>query len=153
MSLRGRLKRGAIWAGLLLACALGTTAGIRLGHAASEPHVEEIEVTAPRSLAGPPEGTIRSLGGFTGFGGPPAIRGEVQRSGSVLRAETGSVTVGTGESQSTVRYNSPERLFRIVPASAAPRAGDLVQVRLEGDRATSVLRLPPGLEEGGNRPR
>ncbi len=153
MSVRRRLARAATWAGLAIACALGAAAGVGLGHAASEPRVEEIEVTAPRSLTGPPEGTIRSSGGFTGFGGPPALRGEVQRSGPVLSVESGSVTVGTMDSHSIVRFTSPERLFRIVPAGAPLKAGDLVQVRVDGDRATSLLRLPPGLEEGGNRPR
>lgn len=153
MTLRTRVK-AAIWTvAVVLAGAGGGLLGMRLGDAASAPRVERVTVVAPDLFAGPPADAARSAGGFTGFGGPPAIRGEVQRSGAVQRTESGALVIGSADSSVTVRYTSPERLFRIVPAGAPVRAGDLVQVRVEGDRAMSILRLPPGLEQGGNRPR
>ena len=154
MRLRARLEAVAIAAAVLLAGAGGGFLGMRLGDAASAPDVERVTVVSPEALAGPPADVVRSAGGFTGLGGPPAIRGEVQRSGTVQSAESGVLVIGSAESSVTVRYTSPERLFRIVTASAPLRVGDLVQVRVEGDRALGVLRLPPaGLEQGGNRPK
>ncbi len=153
MRLRARIEAVAIAAAVLLAGAGGGLLGMRLGDAASAPDVERITIAAPEALAGPPQDAARSAGGFTGFGGPPAIRGEVQRSGTVQSAEPGALVIGSAESGVTVRYTSPERLFRIAPASAPLRAGDLVQVRVEDGRAAAVLRLPPGLEQGGNRAR
>lgn len=152
MTLRARLARAGLAATVALACLGGAVAGMRLAEQASSPNVEEIVIVAPDALAGPPAGTARSPGGFTGFGGSPALRGEVQRSGSVQNAQADAVTLGSAESNVTVRYTSPQRLFRIAPATSEMRAGDLVQVRVEGDRAVALLRLPPGLEQGGNRP-
>ncbi len=152
MTLRARLARAALVAAVLLACAGGAVAGVRMGDAASAPDIEEIVIAAPDALAGPPTGTVRSAGGFTGFGGPPAIRGEVQRSGAIQSTQADAVTLGSTESSVTVRYTSPQRLFRIGPVTSALKVGDLVQVRVDGDRASAVLRLPPGLEQGGNRP-
>lgn len=153
MRLRARVEAVAILAAVLLAGAGGALMGVRLGDAASAPDVERITLAAPETLAGPPPDAARSPGGFTGFGGPPAIRGEVQRGGVVQSVEPGTLVIGSAESSVTVRYTSPQRLFRIVPAGAPLRAGDLVQVRVEDGRAVAVLRLPPGLEQGGNRPR
>lgn len=153
MKLHARVEAVAITAAVLLAGAGGALLGVRLGDAASAPNVERIMLAAPETLAGPPQDAARSPGGFTGFGGPPAIRGEVQRGGTVQSVEPGALVVGSAESSVTVRYTSPQRLFRIVPSAAPLRAGDLVQVRVEGGRAIAVLRLPPGLEQGGNRPR
>lgn len=153
MTLRARLEAAAVALAVLLAGAGGGLLGVRLGHSASAPDVERITIMAPEALAGPPSDAARSPGGFTGFGGPPAIRGEVQRSGTVQSAASGSVVIGSAESSVTVRYTSPERLFRIAPAGTPLRAGDLVQVRVEEGRAAAILRLPPGLEQGGNRPR
>ena len=153
MRLRARIEAVAITLVVLLAGAGGGVLGIRLGDAASAPEVRRVAFVAPETLVGPPRDAARSAGGFTGFGGPPAIRGEVQRSGTVQGVEAGAVVIGSAESSVTVRYTSPERLFRIAPASAPLRAGDLVQVRVEDGRAVAVLRLPPGLEQGGNRPR
>lgn len=153
MTLRARLQSAAVVVAVLLASAGGGWLGIRLGHAASEPNVERVEVVAPEALAGPPANVARSPGGFTGFGGAPALRGEVQRNGTVQRADAGSVVVGPAESNVTVRYTSPERLFRIVPAGTPLKAGDLVQVRVKDGAALSLLRLPANLEQGSNRPR
>ena len=153
MTLRARLQTAAVVVAVMLASAGGGWLGIRLGHAASEPHVERVEVVAPEVLAGPSADVARSPGGFTGFGGAPALRGEVQRSGAVQRADAGAVVVGSAESNVTVRYTSPERLFRIVPAGSPPKPGDLVQVRVKDGAAISLLRLPANLEQGSNRPR
>ncbi|TAK77871.1 MAG: hypothetical protein EPO16_04565 [Dehalococcoidia bacterium] len=153
MRLRARLETVAIAVAVLLAGAGGALLGVRAGNAASAPDVERLTIAAPETFAEPPQDAARSPGGFTGFGGPPAIRGEVQRSGLVQSVESGALVVGTPESSVTVRYTSPQRLFRIVPAGAPLRAGDLVQVRVEDGRALAILRLPPGLEQGGNRAR
>ena len=153
MTLRSRLRTAAVVAAMLLASVGGGWLGVRLGHAASEPNVERVAVAAPEALAGPPADAVRSPGGFTGFGGAPALRGEVQRSGTVQRSDAGAVVIGTAESNVTVRYTSPERLFRIVPAGSPLKAGDLVQVRVKDGAATSLLRLPANLEQGSNRPR
>lgn len=151
MNLRSRIETVVVVAVVLLAGAGGGLLGMRLGDAASAPNIERVTVAAPEALAGPPQDAARSAGGFTGFGGPPAIRGEVQRSGTVQSAGPGALVIGSAESSVTVRYTSSERLFRIAPAGTPPRAGDLVQVRVEGDHAAAILRLPPGLEQGGNR--
>lgn len=153
MRLRARIEAATIAGVVLFAAAGGGFLGMRLGDVASEPDVERVTVVAPEVLAGPPDDVARSPGGFTGFGGPPAVRGEVQRSGLVQRADAGTLVVGDAESGVTVRYTSPERLFRIVRAGAPLRPGDLVQVRSEDGRAIAILRLPPGLEQGGNRPK
>ncbi|MBM4409886.1 MAG: hypothetical protein FJ037_00925 [Chloroflexi bacterium] len=153
MRLRARLEVVAVAAVVLLAGAGGAWLGVRLGHAVSEPTVERVTITAPEMLAGAPPDAARSPGGFTGFGGPPAIRGEVQRSGTIQSATSGVLVIGSSESSVTVRYTSPERLFRIAPAVTPLRVGDLVQVRVEDGRVAAILRLPPGLEQGGNRPR
>lgn len=153
MTLRARLQAWATGLAVLLAAVGGGWVGTRLGHSASAPHVDHVSVTAPEALAGPPADAARSPGGFTGFGGPPALRGEVQRSGAVLRVESGLVVVGTAESSTNLRYTSAERLFRIAPATTPVKAGDLVQIRVKDGQATGILRLPPDLEQGTNRPK
>lgn len=153
MTLRARLRTTAIGFAVLFAGAGGGWAGVRLGHTASTPHVEHVAITAPEALSGPPADVARSPGGFTGFGGPPALRGEVQRTGPVLHSDAGLVVIGTAESNASVRYTSPERLFRIAPASTPIKPGDLVQVRVRDGNVIAVLRLPPNLEQGTNRPK
>jgi len=152
-TLRARVRAVAMALAVVLAGAGGGLFGVRLGDAASAPGVERVSVVAPDSVAGAPADAARSRGGFTGFGGPPALRGEVQRSAPVMSVDAGTLVVGSGDSSVTVRYSAPGRLFRIVPAGAPLQPGDLVQVRAQGGRMLGVLRLPPGLEEGGNRAR
>lgn len=152
-TVRTRLQAAAVAVAVVLVGAGGGLLGLQLGDAASAPDVERVSVLAPDAVAGPPADVARSPGGFTGFGGPPALRGEVQRSAPVLSEEAGALVVGTAESSVTVRFSSPARRFRIVPAGVPLRPGDLVQVRVQDGRAVGVLRLPPGLEEGGNRAR
>ena len=153
MKLTARIRTVAVAALVILAGASGGILGVRLGNAASKPNVERVTVVAPQALAGPPQDAARSSGGFTGFGGPPALRGEVQRSGAVQSVEPGALVIGSAESSVTVRYTTPERLFRITQSTAPLRPGDLLQVRIEGNIAAALLRLPSDLEQGGNRAR
>ena len=146
-------ERFIVLAGLVLVIAAGaggSLLGMRLGEAASAPAERRVAITDP-DMATIDTAVARSAGGFTGFGGRPALRGEVLRSGEIKSAGTGSIEVASPESVSTVRYSTTERLFRIAASSAPLRAGDLVQVQVKDGAVTAALRLPPGLDEGINR--
>lgn len=151
MRLRQRLVTTVVASLVLLAAAGGGALGVRLGRAASAPAVRHVAVAAAEGFAGPPADAARSPGGFTGFGGRPALGGEVLRSGTVETAGGGATAIASPGSTLTVRVTSAERLYAIVPASAPLRAGDSVQVHARDGSAVAVLRLPPGLGQGGNR--
>jgi hypothetical protein len=130
-------------AGVVGAVALlgGGFAGVRLGQAASQPRVEEVRVVDPGALSGVPGLEVRSPAGFTGFGGPPALEGEVLRKGVAAEAGSGSFTLVDGGARSQIDFSQPLRLYRVTPSTAPLALGDSVVVRFEGGRATGVLRV------------
>jgi hypothetical protein len=124
-----------------LALLAGAVAGVRLGEAASRPAVEEIRVTDPGQLPRVPGLEVRSPAGFTGFGGPPALEGEVLRKGAAAEVRAGAFVLVDGGSRSTIEFSQTLRLYRVAPATAPLASGDNVVVRLEGGRAAAILRV------------
>jgi len=151
MRLRRRLVTFAIAGAVIAAFASGGLLGVRFGRAASAPVVRQVSIAAPEAFAGPAADARRSPGGFTGFGGSPALAGSALRGGTVGTVGSGSVAIVTGESTLTLRPTSAERLYTIAAATTPIRAGDAVQVLSRDGVVTGLLRLPPGLGEGGNR--
>ena len=150
MRWRRRLVTSAVAALTAAGLAGGALLGLRLGAAASAPTYRTVAIAAPDGFAGPAATARRSPGGFTGFGGRPALAGDVLRSGTV--ETTGSdIVITSTESTITVRPSSAERLFAIGPATAPLRAGDTVQLYVRDGVVLAVLRLPPGIGQGGNR--
>ncbi len=158
MTLRTRILMSMAVIGLLSAGAAGAVSGIILGDRASEPGTTTLSLLDPAFQQLLAEPAYRSAGGFTGFGGMPALGGRVLRFGTVRGLEldppTGSGTIGgtlTVEADgavATVRFVRAERFFSIGPAVEPLQPGDLVQLRIEGQQAVGSLRLPPDLEEG-----
>lgn len=158
MSLRSRLLMTVAVLGLIGATAGGVVVGIVLGDRESEPGTRTLTLLDPAFQQLLAEPAFRSEGGFTGFGGLPALNGRVLRFGTVRALQLdppsesgaigGTLTVETDGAIAEVRFIRLERFFAITPASTALEPGDVVQVRIEGDRAVSALLLPPDLEEG-----
>ncbi len=144
--------------GLVLAALAGGAAGVYLGSEVSEQDTRVLSIVDPEFQQLVPEAAIRSTGGFTGFGGLPALGGRVLRFGTVEAVELddpgedgairGTITIAGNGATTTVRFVRVERLFSIDAAGAGLQVGDLVQLRIEDDRAISVLRLPPDIEAG-----
>jgi hypothetical protein len=147
-------ERFIVFASLVLVVAAGAGGallGMRLGEVASAPDERRVAITDPDgAVQGGTAGAL-SAGGFTGFGGRPALRGAVLRTGEVRATGTGMIELASTESGATVRYTTSERLFRIVPLTTSLRAGDLVQLQVKEGAVTAALRLPAGLDEGINR--
>lgn len=151
MMLRRRLVTLAL-TGLVLAAFAGSALlGASFGRAASAPVVRQVSIAAPEAFAGPAADARRSPGGFTGFGGSPALAGDVLRGGTVEAASGGGIAIVTGTSTLTLRPTSGERIYAIAATNASLRPGDAVQVFVRDGAVTGVLKLPPGLGEGGNR--
>ncbi len=141
---------------LLAAAAIGALGGVRLGEAMSEPGTRTVEVTHPDSRASDAapssDAPARSAAGFTGFGGAPALRGDVLRTGTVQSVRGSEVLVTAEGSTAALRYTSTGRFFRITPSTSdALRPGEAVQLRIEDGRVAGVLKLPAGLDQGSNR--
>ncbi len=148
MSARALLSAVVTVAALLTAGLAGAVLGTVAGERASEPRVEELVLTEPALLAETPAGALRSVGGFTGFGGLPALPGDVLRAGTVVEGREGALVVDSGGSEAEIRFSSPSRLFRISALRDALGAGDIVVVRFVDGTPQAVLRVPPDLEEG-----
>lgn len=151
MRLRRRLVTFALTALVLAALASGALLGMRLGRAASAPVVRHVAISAPEGFAGPTADARRSIGGFTGFGGRPALAGDVLRGGTVETSSRGNIVIATAGSTLTLRTSSTERLYVITAATMPLRPGDAVQVHVRDGVVIGVLRVPPGLGQGGNR--
>lgn len=134
---------------LMLALAVGGFVGARLGERASRASAEVLTVVDPESLTARSAEGLASVGGFSGFGGPPALQGEVLRHGIASEVAPGRVVVTDGTANVTVEYTQPQRLYRIARATTAPASGDAAVVTFEGTRATGVLLVRPGV--GGAR--
>ena len=87
MTLRTRLLMTVAVIGLLSAAAAGAAAGIVLGDRASEPGSRTLSLVDPAFQQLIAEPALRSDGGFTGFGGLPALNGRVLRFGTVRALE------------------------------------------------------------------
>ena len=132
-------------AALVLLLAAAASSGAYLGAAAArdltEPGTRQLPLENPQSAAQTPAWAQRSRGGFTGFGGPPALAGVVLRSGTIAGSDDGGLTVDAPGVSTTVEYEQPSRLFRIRPAETPLAVGDTVLVRLVDGVASGVLRL------------
>lgn len=137
--------------GGLVALLGGGFAGVRLGEAASRTRVHEIRVADPGALSGVPGLEVRSPAGFTGFGGPPALEGEVLRKGVATEVRTGAFTLIDGGARSQIDFSQPLRLYRVTPSTAPLAVGDSVVVRFQDGRATGVLRVR-GVLPGAGQP-
>jgi hypothetical protein len=145
-----RLVPFVLLAGVLIAGAAGALLGARLADAATRPGHEELVIAAPALAAGAAPDALRAPGGFTGFGGTPALTGAVVRAGTVASVDTDAhtITIDAPGSQATVRYSSTVRLFDLKPIAGALAPGDVVVVRFQGDGPVGVMRVPGDLEEG-----
>ena len=119
----------------------GFVAGAAAGRALSEPSQVSLVFSDPTQMDTTPEQAQRSGGGFTGFGGSPALAGDVLRSGVVGGVDDGSFTVDAAGASIVVSYSEPRRLFRIEPATTPLVEGDAVVVRLVDGAVTGVLRV------------
>lgn len=163
-----RVPAGARTALLLAALALagagGALFGVRLGERATEPGMDVVTIEAPERAAGTPAVALRSAGGFTGFGGTPALPGDVLRAGIIQDLQPGAFAIGAPGSTTEVRFRTPRRLLRIRPLGSALdgeldgalATGDVVVVRLVGGVPVGVLRVagdgePPGAGAAGDR--
>jgi hypothetical protein len=139
-------SRLGVWLFLLMligAAAGGGWLGVTLGERASEPDVRRLTFRDPLQLEDTPPFAVRSTGGFTGFGGPPALDGDVLRAGSVAAVDEGSLTLEDGAGELVVTYATPVLVRRIRPAEAPLADGDTVLVRSVDDVPVSILRVVP----------
>ena len=153
MSVAALLSAVVTAAALVAAGLAGAVLGMVAGERASESEVELLVLPEPALLAETPPAALRSAGGFTGFGGLPALPGDVLRAGTVTEAAAeaagaGALVVEAGGSAAQIRFSSPARLFRIAALQGALGAGDVVLVRFVDGAPEAVLRVPPDLEEG-----
>src|SRR5688572_6707557 len=100
----------------LLALVGGVAFGVRIGETASRPRVEEIRVADPAGFTPTSDTALRSPGGFSGFGGPPALEGEVLRRGSATDVRAGALTLIDGGAASSVEFTHALRLYRVTSA-------------------------------------
>lgn len=138
----------AVTIAALVASALGgLVLGRWAGERASEPEVIEVMIVDPAlSAADADEGWL-SEGGFSGFGGLPALPGEVWRAARVVESSPGRLVITSDGATTTVDYRAPARLFEIAPVDGV-EVGDVVVVRLVDGVAASMLVVPPDVEEG-----
>ncbi|MBM3139294.1 MAG: hypothetical protein FJZ92_03530 [Chloroflexi bacterium] len=145
-----RLALAAVALSVFAAGAAGAFVGARLADAATRPADQHFVIRSPDLAAGPVPGALRSAGGFTGFGGAPALTGEVMRAGEIASVDPRQqqLVIGAPGSEVTIRYASTARLFRLRPLTGALAPGDVVIVRFQGDAPVGVLRVPADLEQG-----
>lgn len=144
----------ALLASLVVAGAGGALAGMRLAARVSAPAERTVTIAAPEltdEVSGAVAAAFRSAAGFTGFGGLPALRGDVLRSGVVQLGSgqdtpPGALTILEEGAHTAVRYRSADRLFRIAPGRVPLAAGDVVLIRVVEGVAVGVLRVPADLQ-------
>ncbi len=139
-----RLVTIAFALAILVALGAGGVAGTRLGERASRADARELKLVAPDSLPTRAAVESTSAAGFTGFGGPPALQGEVLRRGTASEGTAGRLELIDGAATTTVDYSTSARLYRIALARGPLAEGDAVIVRIEGTRATGILRARLG---------
>lgn len=119
----------------------GALLGVALGERATEQGVQQLRIIDPLSFDAPPTTALRSAGGFTGFGGLPALSGDVFRSGRVSGSDEGGLLITAEGMQIVIEFSRPLRLFRIV-STPQVAVGDTVLVRRVDGEVTGVLVLP-----------
>ena len=143
--------RALLLMAVLVAMSVGGIAGVRLGEAVSAPEQRHVVLEALDAMVVAPVTAARSAGGFTGFDGAGGLHGEVMRSGAVESSGGNTAVITTSESRVSIHFTRADRFFAIARATAPLRAGDLVQIRARDGTATAILRVPAGIEQGGNR--
>ena len=133
----------ALAASALGGLALGRWAGAR----ASEPAVVQLVIEDPALSAAPVIEGWTSPGGFTGFGGLPALPGEVWRAALVVESAPGRLVISSEGGTTTINFGEPVRLFEIGPLDTV-EVGDIAVVRLADGVVQAVLVVPPDLEQG-----
>lgn len=138
----------AVTTAALVASALGgLVLGRWAGERASEPAVIEVVIDDPALAAADADEGWTTRGGFSGFGGLPALPGEVWSAARVVESEPGRLVITSDGATTAIDYRSPSRLFEIAPA-AGVEVGDIVVVRIVDGVAVAMLVAPPDLEEG-----
>lgn len=135
-------------AALVAAALAGLVLGRWAGERASAPTVVELVIEDPALAAADADEGWATRGGFTGFGGLPALPGEVWRAAHVVESEPGRLVITSGGATTTIDYRAPSRLFEIVTIGGVD-VGDIVVVRIVDGVAAAVLIVPPDVEEGG----
>lgn len=141
MSASPRLLRWSLGLAVVVVVVAGFVIGMRLGAVVSEPGVAELRFVDPRVLDSVPSSTVRSAGGFTGFGGAPALTGGVLRSGQLAGIEPGRITVEGPSATLEVSHDGGTRLFRLAAATSDLAPGDRVVLRTESGQVAGVLRV------------
>lgn len=141
----------ALGAALLFTLAAGLLVGARLGRWSSQPAVRTLDVAAPASAPVTTSRDGTSPAGFTGFGGPPALQGDVLQAGTVTSSGAGSVSIGLEGGGADITFAGTGRLFKIAPAARALAVGDRVVIRLDGSGAAAVLRSSVEAPESASR--
>lgn len=136
---------------LLLALVVGVVVGGRLARWSTQPVTHVLEVVDPASAAAATPRGSTSPGGFTGFGGPPALHGEVLQSGTVTSSASGRIAIGLDGGGADITFSGTGRMYRIVPATSPIAAGDRVVVRLDGATALAVMRAAVEAPESASR--
>ena len=138
----------AVTIAALVASALGgLVLGRWAGERASAPAVIEVVIEDPALSAADASEGWTTRGGFTGFGGLPALPGEVWRAARVVESSPGRLVITSDEATTTIDFRSPSRLFEIISADGI-EVGDLVVVRLVDGVVAAMLVVPPDVEEG-----
>ena len=127
----------------------GLFGGRWLGERVSEPDTNLVLVESPTLFSKDNADSWNSEGGFNGFGGLPALPGDVLRATKVVDSEPGRLILESEGSTLAVTFSKPIRLFEIVSASLIG-PGDVVVVRLIENVPQAVLVVPPDLEQGTN---
>ena len=139
-ALASRTLALALGAALLFTLAAGVLTGVRLGRWFSEPAPRVLELADPAAAAVTSPRGLTSQAGFTGFGGPPALQGDVLQAGTVTASGDGRLTIGLEGGGADITFAGTGRLFRIGPTTRAIAVGDRVVIRLDGTAAAAVLR-------------
>lgn len=141
MSLSPAVLRWSMALAVIAVAAAGLFAGMRAGSLASEPGVEELRFVDPNTLETTLQSAAKSAGGFTGFGGAPALSGDVLRTGSLASVDADGIRVDEPAASLNVVFEDGTRRFRIAPVSTPLAPGDRVVVRTEDSQVTGVLRV------------
>lgn len=136
-----RIRGTLLLIAIVVAAPSGFYAGARIASTVTAPETELIAIGDPGLATAIPAWAQRSAGGFTGFGGLPALSGQVLRSGTVTETSDGMIVVTGADNETVIVYSEPVRLYRIQPAASALRSGDAVTVRMVEGAVTGVLRL------------
>jgi len=122
----------------------GTIAGSHLATSNSAPEPTTLHLVDPNYFAAPPQRTIVSSGGFTGFG-LLAIPGDVIASGTLIALEhdgndRGILVFREGGRETSIRYSNGSKISRIVTGATLFK-GARVLVHLNEGTVVSMLHV------------